>query len=352
VSDLHQLIGDVDTVARSSSRGRERTLARITDLLVRDAARLGEEQVSLFDDVIGRFAPNVPVDARAALAERLSTLRKAPPKVIRALAFDEDIGVAGPVLANSACLNDQDLIEVAIVRGSDHMAAICERPAVSEQVSDILVSQGDSRIWRAIAGNEGAQFSPSGRAELLDRSKSDERLQDALGERSDLSEEELHQLVAMAEDAERERVSATMPPTVADLQAVQREHALAYRRAQDALRTLTGKRPLCEGDVAAFASKHRAYETISVIAAIARLPIPIVERMYRERDDDLLLVIGKAYGWSWRTVRAVLSLRAPFLPDPKRGPAETVFEAVSISEARRVLAVVASKGRASLSSPG
>nr|WP_281411550.1 DUF2336 domain-containing protein [Enterovirga sp. DB1703] len=298
----------------------------------------------MFDHVLGCFTPQVPAAARADLAERLADLVNAPPNVTRTLAFDEDIVVAQPILSRSSQLSDQDLVEIAVTRGSQHMTAICERRHVSELVTDILITHGDDKVWRAIAANAGARFSPLGKSELLDRSRGDEALQDILGSRDDLTDQDMQRLVAIAREAAKARLAISLEPPKTRPAApcpAPAPAGLDYARAQKALRAMSEKRPVSEADIVAFARKDQAAEAIAVISLLAVLPIPTVERVFRERDDEMLLVIGKANNWSWRTVRALVGMRDPLLPEPSARPLEPTFDAISASAARRALQALA-----------
>ena len=76
--------------------------------------------------------------------------------VIRRLASDDDITVAGPVLAKSPRLTDQNLIEIAERKGQSHMSKIAERTQLSLVVTDVLVDRGDREVVTKVAGNTGA----------------------------------------------------------------------------------------------------------------------------------------------------------------------------------------------------
>ena len=341
MAGLTNLIEDVEgTIAQRSTPARERTLSKITELLVRDAERLDGDQLALFDHVLGCFTPNVPVPARANLAERISDLANAPPNVTRTLAFDENIVVAQAILSRSDQLSDQDLIEIAIMRGSEHMTAISERRHVSESVTDVLVTKGDDHVWRTIAGNSGARFSELGKSELLDRSREDEALQDLLGAREDLTDDDVQKLVSIAREAAKASIIQSLEPAEKALNLAPAPSALAgldYLRAREVLRKLGEKRAVSETDIANFAQKNQAAETITAIAIVTLLPIPMLERVFRDRDDSSLLIIGKASNWSWRTVRALLGLRDPLLPEPTQRTVEPSFNAISAAGARRAL---------------
>jgi len=85
-----------DAIARGTAESRARALWHATDLLI--AGRYCEDEIATFGDVIGRLADEIETVARAQLSHRLAKLECAPASVIRKLAFDDEIEVAGPVL--------------------------------------------------------------------------------------------------------------------------------------------------------------------------------------------------------------------------------------------------------------
>src|SRR5215467_11821893 len=95
----------------SDMRQRAETLRRVTDLFVFNAGRFSEAQLELFDEVMGRLVEEIEVSARAVFGRRLAELSQAPPRVMRSLALDDAIEVAGPVLRGSDRLDDAILIE-------------------------------------------------------------------------------------------------------------------------------------------------------------------------------------------------------------------------------------------------
>lgn len=346
---VSSLISDVEgSVGRSSGDDRARTLRRITDLFVQGAPSFGPEQVGLFDEVIQRFATAIETRAKVELAERLAQLPNAPPGVIASLANDE-IVVARPVLAGSPRLDDQTLMRIALERGRDHMLAICERPKLSPLVTDVLVAEGDGVVRHVIATNPGARFSASGTAALIDHARRDDALGALLGERSDLSPLEARQLLEIAKDAARRRLLASLPNAEEEIDAAVERSASSfgpnparmtrnYAAANSLVDALLHGRLITEHDLAGFADAGRVEETISALASLTGLSAGCLERIFEERDNDLLLVIGKARGWSWRTVRTLLRLRDPALSERHHfRRAEETFDAMASATAGRVL---------------
>ena len=85
-----------DAILRGTEQSRTRALWHATDLLMQ--GRYSDEEILTFGKVIGRLADEIEVEVRAQLSGRLAHFDGAPANVIRKLAFDDSIAVAGPVL--------------------------------------------------------------------------------------------------------------------------------------------------------------------------------------------------------------------------------------------------------------
>ena len=96
------------TLAHGTVARRVETLRRVTDLFINGAVDYSDEQVELFDDVFQCLMHHIETSAKALLSNRLAPIDTAPPQTIRALAFDDLIEVAAPVLSQSERLDDDD----------------------------------------------------------------------------------------------------------------------------------------------------------------------------------------------------------------------------------------------------
>src|ERR1700716_3801773 len=115
------LIGELeDAINSGSSEKRVETLRRVTDLFLNDADRLNEAQVGLFDDVLCHLIKRIENKALAELRGHLAPIDNSPIEVIRRLARNDEIAVAGPVLIQSARLTSDDLIEIAESKSQRH----------------------------------------------------------------------------------------------------------------------------------------------------------------------------------------------------------------------------------------
>lgn len=344
-----KVIADLeDSIARGSHERRLASLRQVTDLFVRDAEALSDEQVELFDLVIARLAAAIETRARSELAERLAEAPNAPRGVLRSLAHDE-IVVARPILSRCERLTDDDLVAVAVARGRDHMLAISERASLAEPVTEVLVSRGDRVVVHAVAGNPGARFSEGSITKLVDRSRADEALQTLLGQRTDLPDSHMRQLVAIAKEAARRRLVETLPqatpPAVnaaVERSATRVEVAVVaghdYGAALAAVQDLYEAGLLAEADLRDFAEAGRFEESVCAIASLVGLSVPTAERLFSSDETDLLLVVGKSQDWVWPTVRALVKLRDRTEATPARlKKTFETYEQLARSTAQRVV---------------
>src|SRR5512143_3221777 len=105
MNEAKSLLQDLDdAIARGTDESRARALWHATDLLI--TGRYSDDEISTFGEVIGRLADEIEVAARAQLSELLAACDHAPLNIINQLAFDDEIDVAGPVLRESARIDE------------------------------------------------------------------------------------------------------------------------------------------------------------------------------------------------------------------------------------------------------
>ena len=91
-----------DVIQHGSQDKRAATVKRIANLFVDGAPHFNEDHIGLFDDVLCRLIVEIETKARAEMAQTLAHVGNAPIELMRKLAGDDDIAVAGPVLTQSA----------------------------------------------------------------------------------------------------------------------------------------------------------------------------------------------------------------------------------------------------------
>jgi hypothetical protein len=308
-----------DTIVKGSAESRERALWHATDLLI--AGRYSDNDIWIFGEVIGRLAEEIEVVARARLAKRLAHSTNAPTNVIRRLAFDDSIAVAGPVLRHSEQLDSKTLIANIRCKGEVHLLAISKRKALAESVTDELVTRGSKEVVNSVATNSGARFSNFGFLHMVKRSQNDSILAENLGLRKDIPRHVFHQLISKASQdvktkLERERpdLAALIQTSVTDLAGTLHSKfgpaSKDYFRAKRTVALQYQSGNLNERSILEYALSHKIAEVAVGLSLLSSLPVEVVERALLDNNSELTLVLAKALNFSWETAMSLLFLSA------------------------------------------
>ncbi len=321
-----------DVVQHGTAEKRAETLRRITTLFLEGAPRFNDDHVALFDDVIGCLIEEIEARALAELARRIAPVKNPPPGVVRALAENNDIAVAGPVL-REATLDDPALIHIAETKGQAHLLALSTRKGLSEALSDILVARGDREVARSIATNQQAQLSDNAFSTLVERAEQDGVLAEKVGLRTDIPPRLFRQLLMQASEVVQKRLLAkAKPETQAEIRRIlakvtdevgAKAAPRNYAAALAAVRALHKERRLTEADIAEFARSGRYEETIAALATVCAVPVEVVDRLMSGERADPVLILARAAGFSWETVREIICSR------PGNKPTNQVLDAAS-----------------------
>jgi uncharacterized protein (DUF2336 family) len=314
---VQDLIDELETAISVSTVGRRaETLRRVTDLFLHCPAAYSEEQVGVFDDVMGLLCAEIETAARASLA----SVPNAPRGVIRRLAVDDAIEVAGPVLSKSPRLDDATLLAAAQTKSQQHLLAITKRDMIAEAVTNVLLDRGNQTVALSTVQNPGAQLSEQGCLRLVERSRTEHQLAIGVWARRDMPRNHLVKLFAEASEVVRARLEASDPErtdmirtTVAEvaraMQSQARTHDSDYQRARADVESLHAAGQLDPSRVHEFARQGKFDETAIALSLLCQLPVDIVERAMVQTRGELVLVFAKAIGLDWSTTRAILLLR-------------------------------------------
>ncbi|MBR0795257.1 DUF2336 domain-containing protein, partial [Bradyrhizobium jicamae] len=185
-----------DALTQGSAESREKALLYATDMLL--AGRYTEDEIWIFGEVIGRLADAIEVRAREQLAKRLLPSAQAPINVVKKLALDDSIEVAGPILQYSKRLDTKTLISSIRTKSQPHLLAISKRDSIPSEITDELVTHGHREVVTSVAANSGACFSDFGFLHMVRRSANDSILAEHLGARKDIPRHIFQQLIAKA----------------------------------------------------------------------------------------------------------------------------------------------------------
>ena len=308
------------TLAHGTVARRVETLRRVTDLFINGAVDYSDEQVGLFDDVFQCLMVHIETSAKALLSNRLAPIDTAPPLTIRALAFDDLIEVAAPVLSRSERLDDEALIDTARNKSQAHLLAISLRKVLSGAVTDILVLRGNDEVIQSTVNNPGAEFSERGFTRLLNRAEGDDDLATCLGMRPTIPRHLYLKLIAKASATVRERLAAAHPQLAEDVPTAVREATKLARTASVAItkdtaiahalvKSLFEDGRLDEFQVATFAEAGKFDEANAALAALASVPVSIAENMMLETRAEGVMILAKVGGLSWSTVKVIINMR-------------------------------------------
>jgi uncharacterized protein (DUF2336 family) len=344
------LIPELEEIVQHGSRDkRAEVLQRVTALFLAGASRYNDQHVDLFDDVFGLLIDEIETKARAELANHLAPVRNAPPKVLRKLAHDDDIAVAGPVLKLAPRLDEADLIAVARTKGQAHLHAISARRALAESVTDELVHRGDRHVARRVADNRGARISEKGFRRLVKRAEDDGILAEKIGLRPDIPAPLFRDLLIKATAVVHRRLIAAAPPEVRAaicdvLAKVSKEVGARvgprdYRAAQRLVLALDRANRLDEAALIGFCSESNYEEAVVALAALAKVPVKTVDRLMAGDRPDPALILCKAAGLNWPAVKAVITVRPDGAAASTRGldAAFADYGRLSASTAQRVV---------------
>jgi uncharacterized protein (DUF2336 family) len=335
------LIPGLDEIVRYGDSERlAEACGQITELFLQGAANLRSDHVDLFDGILIDLVPHTEIAARAALAERLSLLANAPRALVGQLAREDEILIAGPLLRRSPVIDERALLEIARLQGQGHLLAMSERPTLSANLTDVIVRRGDREVVRRAAGNAGAEFSQAGYSALIRRASQDGVLTLAVGQRDDLSADQLKELLAGSVDIIRRRLFEVVKPArqAAIKQAMSEisgavevvESRRDFAPAQRTILALHNAGELNETALLGFAKSYKYEESVAALSAMSAVKIATLDRLIEGDRYDPILIIGKTIGLEWATVRALILLRLGL----NRVPSPADLESARVNFAR------------------
>jgi uncharacterized protein (DUF2336 family) len=308
-----------EAVARGSAENRLRALWHATDLLI--AGRYTEDEIWIFGEVIGRLADGIEAAARAQLAKRLVRTDNASINIVKKLAFDNSIDVAGPMLQHCARLDAKTLVSNIRTRSQSHLLAISKRSSLPVVVTDELVTRGNLEVVNSVAMNNGACFSDFGFLHMIKRSEADSILAEQLGLRKDIPRHIFQQLIAKASDDVRQKLEWERPDLVGQIQtsvtdvtgALQSKFgpaSMSYFNAKKLVAVRHQRGDLNENSILEYARSRKFEETTVGLSLLCSLPVDVVERALIDSSREMTMILAKALNFEWETTMSLLFLAA------------------------------------------
>jgi len=308
-----------DAISKGTTESCLQALWHATDILI--AGRYSEDQIWTFGEIIARLAEEIELAARVRLANKLAPSNNAPIKIVKKLAFDDSIDVAGPILQQSERLDAKTLVENARSKGQQHLLAISKRRFIGDEVTDVLIERGNSEVVTSVAANKGARLSGSGFLHLVKRPEHDSILAEHLGLRKDIPRHLFQQLISKASEDVKRKLGRERPDMSGQIQTVVTDvtgtiHAKFGPASQNyfAAKRTVGKLHqygnLNEDKIFEFAYSLKFNETAVALSLLCLLPIDVVERAMVDKNKEVILILAKALDLSWNTTMSLLFLGA------------------------------------------
>jgi uncharacterized protein (DUF2336 family) len=333
--------------AAASSERRASMMRSVTDLFLTAPAKLTDDQIALFDDVLNKLINRLEEHTLAEVSERLAQNLHAPPEVMRRLASDDSIAVAGPALAQSARLTDKNLIDIAERKSQSHLGKIAERRQLSEKVTDVLVDRGNDEVVRKVAANAGASFSSVGMSTLVMRADGDDSFIEIISQRTDIPSLIYTQLLSYATDQTRKRLMAARRDSEAINLILAKVSGCASRLATMAkdwaaahnfVQSFGQDTELTRTRLLEFADGGRVTELVAALSVLSGIETHFIGRLICDQSGFGVMILCKTINVDWATAHAVLSAGPG--AEAHAGQLEELcrnFEQLSLGTARRLL---------------
>ena len=352
MSQALQIIDELEVALKSNSTERHLAILKsVTSLFLAGHDRITEEMSAVFDGVMVRLIEHVECRARIELSREVAPIANAPEQVVQRLASDDDIAVAGPVLAQSPRLTDENLVAIAESKGQSHLSKIAERTALSPVVTDVLVDRGDHEVVTKVAVNIGARFSSTGMSMLAMRASGDSELTLAMTRRPDISpalfkrllshatEEARQRMLAAAAPDRREAINRVLTQIASQAGSHDRIGERVRRRRSGWCYSFSQDTEQTRWKVLQFADGNRIAELVAALSILSGVPISLVSRLICDTEPFGAMALCKAIGLEWMVAHAVIN-NLPGISEEREEKFEQMceqYERLSTESAERLL---------------
>ncbi len=245
---------------------------------------------------------------RQILSDTLKDVADAPPELIRRLARDVELVVAGPVLEFSPVLTDEDLLEIiksSPVKGA--LGAISRRATVKENVVDAVAAGSDEEAIADLLANRGAQVREQTLDKLVERAKDIELWHEPLAYRPKLSQGAAKRIAILVADNLLEAMGKRRdldPETLAEVKEV------VHRRIDEGEKGKDGKARKSGGKDAAPEDQSPAQSEDAPPAEKVEQPMVVARRLHKNGKLGKKAVTRSLRAGDHDFVLAALAVRA------------------------------------------
>lgn len=339
-------------------KARGLLVRRLIDIVAMPGSRISPQERNMCGDLLLEMLAESDDELLELAARRVSTLTDAPKPVLRRLACAA-IEISRVVLADSAALDQSDLI--AIIREGQvaHCLVIAERNPVQEAVADALTDRDDPVISRVLLQNPFAQISHVAMDRITAASRVAPELIPPLLKRPELKTSQALVAFWWAPADARAQIfrrfaveRSLLLESAADIFALARENlqsdrvvarALNFieRRQRDRAAAEASRYGSLELAIEAAATQGFSVEFMRDLSAMAGIRTSTGARIFSDFGGEPLAVFCKAVGLKRRYLALLWRAMARPVnePDPQSNWARTSFayETLSTQKAQTVL---------------
>lgn len=328
----------------SSSEKRRDLLSRVATLFSAAEQEASQSEAALFQDIIDQIFVQIEHHHRVQFSSSVAKDDNLPRSLAMKMAQD-DAAVAWPILQHSSVLNDDDLIHVARTQTIQHREIMAGRPAISEQVTDVLIDHGEETVMARVAGNKTAQVSSQGFARLGESAKTSKKVLNALAERSDVPPVIAEKIIPiLPEDKQRHflMVLETMPEigaVVTDVfEKAKAEEQNNRLEARVLLQKIMNQQLQASKVLSVLAMEDRVLDIAKIMAALALYPETKIMRLLLQIKDEPVSILCAAAGLSYKAYQDIAAMRWRKLRMPPRpGADEASYAKLDSESARRAV---------------
>lgn len=318
-----------------------RLAALLPSLADRQLDRLRDSAMATLMGLVNDEAVRV----RAAIADVVKTMPKAPRDLVLRLAHDRAISVAEPVITLSPLLSCEDLLEL-IAASPATATAVARRPGLAERVSDTIANGDDPAAIRALLSNRHAAIREATLDQLISRAAAHVDWHQPLVRQPRLSARASRALSEMvtaqllgelmqrtdlpadlaAELQERLNVPAEPPPAKGKPPTI----AEAMQIAQD----MAAAKSLDEDSLILAARRGEARLCTAILAVAAEVEASVVDRACTLRSAKGILSLIWRAGFTMRCAAPLQTLLVRLPPDSIMRATEGEEFPLSLAEMR------------------
>lgn len=349
-----------DAAPQGGLRARHALLKRLADVVSLPTSRINAFERAVTGDLLVEMLRLASHEDRKRVAARLAPLAELPNALARMLLRDEP-DIAGLLIEQCASLSDADLTACARDAGTEHRFMMANRRALSEVVTETLMSFGESQVIEAVLRNNTARLSQVAVEGVVGLSRTERSLCPHLLKRPELRPSGAYVMFWWCGPEDRRTIlqrfavsREVMQEVAEDVFALAAEEnwqdpvarkALQFIERRQRNRAAVEKSPYADLEQAVAAAAHHGLtrETATEISYLAGLKPVTGAKILGDAGGEPLAILCKAAGLSkadltglWRSMRR-LEFTEDGATDPVWERVQITYDMLAVDRAQTVL---------------